>query len=118
MVQAKIQTSLLFLIFSSLPLLCTVYCLNQGDSYLQSYHPSFTTIQSCVDKLRRPGDECVIPGGRYHEHVTVTDKHGTPEKPLVVRGNGDEYPIIDGTLQIKPKGGWVKDERVVLIRRP
>lgn len=110
MVQAKIQTSLLFLIFSSLPLLCTVYCRNQGDSYLQSYHPSFTTIQSCVDKLRRPGDECVIPGGRYHEHVTVTDKHGTPEKPLVVRGNGDEYPIIDGTLQIKPKGGWVKDE--------
>ena len=71
---------------------------------------TFTTIQSCVDKLAAPGDECVIPKGRYHEHVTITNKHGTPEKPIIIKGAGDEYPVIDGTIQLKPKGGWVKDE--------
>lgn len=68
------------------------------------------TIQSCVDQLTAPGDECVIPGGRHLERVTVTNKHGTPEKPIIIRGILDEYPIIDGTVQLKPKGEWVKDD--------
>lgn len=60
--------------------------------------------------LSEPGNECVIPGGRYHEHVTITNKHGTPDKPIIIRGIDDEYLIIDGTVQINPKGGWVKDD--------
>ena len=63
-----------------------------------------------MDKISNPGDECVIPKGRYHEHVTLTNKHGTPDKPIVIRGLGDEYPVIDGTIQLRPKGGWVKDK--------
>lgn len=71
---------------------------------MRQLRPPFTTIQACVNKLSKPGDECVIPGGRYHEHVTITNKHGTPDKPMIIRGLNDEYPIIDGTVQIRPKG--------------
>lgn len=95
----------MFLVVVCISLLCTVHCR------LPIVKPTFTSIQSCVDKLSDPGDECVIPRGHYHEHVTITNKHGTPEKPIVIRGLGDEYPIIDGTIQLQPKGRWVKDQR-------
>lgn len=104
MPQDTSQSPLLFLTFVCVHLLCTVH------GRLIITKPGFTTIQSCVDKLSNPGDECVIPKGRYHEHVTITNKHGTPDKPIVIRGLGDEYPVIDGTIQLRPKGGWVKDK--------
>lgn len=95
-----------------IPLLGTVYGHSnvQDTTLVQRRRPAFTTIQSCVDNLSEPGDECVIPGGRYHEHVTISNKHGTPDKPMVIRGLGDEYPIIDGTVQLTPEGGWVRHE--------
>ena len=112
MTQDTKQSSLLFVSLMCFSSLGTVY----GDSsILDTIHvgqpsPAFTSIQSCIDKLNKPGDECVIPGGRYHKHVTITNKHGTPDKPMVIRGLEDEYPIIDGTIQLRPKGGWVKDD--------
>ena len=113
MVHATRQTSLLFVVLVGLSLLGSAYgrsSIHDDGILVQQPGSSFTTIQSCVDMLREPGDECVIPGGRYHEHVTITNKHGTPDKPIIIRGIDNEYPIIDGTVQINPKGGWVKDD--------
>ncbi|PFX27256.1 hypothetical protein AWC38_SpisGene8026 [Stylophora pistillata] len=85
-------------------------CSYEGSFTFTTIRSKFTTIQSCVDQLTAPGDECIIPRGGYHERVTVTNKHGTPEKPIIISGIEDEYPIIDGTVQLQPKGGWVKDD--------
>ncbi|XP_068675366.1 uncharacterized protein [Montipora foliosa] len=91
-------------------LFCIGYSLPYSHDaiHLEESRPAFTSIQSCVDALREPGDECIIPAGRYFEQVEITNKHGSPEKPMVIRGIGDHYPIIDGTVEIKPKEGWVK----------
>lgn len=113
MVQATMQISLLFVALLGFSLLGSAYGRSSihGDGILvQQPGSSSTTIQSCVDMLSEPGNECVIPGGPYHEHVTITNKHGTPDKPIIIRGIDDEYLIIDGTVQINPKGGWVKDD--------
>lgn len=107
MARSTSQNSLLcFFCVSSLFIGCT----RGGSSAFSTIRSKFTTIQLCVDQLTAPGDECVIPGGRYLERVTVTNKHGTPEKPIIIRGILDEYPIIDGTVQLKSKEGWVKDD--------
>lgn len=110
MVQGTRQMSLLFLSPVCVPLLCIVYGHSniQDSMHVQQPQSDFTTIQSCVDTLSEPGDECVIPRGHYHEHVIITNKHGTPDKPLIIRGNDDEYPIIDGTVQLRARGGWVR----------
>ena len=108
MVQGKRQSSVLFLVLMSVSLLSTVFVHSINVRQPSCY---FTSVQSCIEKLSEPGDECVIPAGRYHEHVTISNKHGTPDKPMVIRGLEDEYPIIDGTIQLRPKEGWVKDDR-------
>ena len=64
---------------------------------------AFKTIQTCVDALKDPGDECHIRAGRYHEEVQVSGKKGSPEKPMVIRGYQDEIPVIDGTIPLNPK---------------
>jgi len=102
MVQVASQSLVKFIILVCLSSLNNV----DGNSVnVQQRPPPFTSIQSCIDKLNEPGDECVIPGGRYHELVIVNNKHGTPNKPIIIRGLEDDYPIIDGTVQLKPKEG-------------
>ena len=112
MVQGISQALLLFISLVCTSFLGIIHGLStfQDTTQVRQLRPAFTTIQACVDKLSKPGDECVIPGGRYHEHVTITNKHGTTDKPMIIRGLNDEYPIIDGTVQIRPKGGWVKHD--------
>ena len=69
---------------------------------------AFLTIQTCVDALNAPGDECHIRAGRYHEEVQISGKTGSPEKPIIIRGYKDEIPIIDGTVLLNPKR-WRKN---------
>lgn len=72
--------------------------LNEGTSV----DDAFSTIKKCVDAIVAPGDECRIRRGRYHENITITGKHGTSEKPIILAGYQDERPIIDGTILLKP----------------
>ena len=63
----------------------------------------FKTIQKCVEALRGPGDECNIRAGRYHGNVLINAKRGTAESPIIIQGYKDEQPIIDGTIELKPR---------------
>ncbi|XP_057290464.1 uncharacterized protein LOC130613156 [Hydractinia symbiolongicarpus] len=66
----------------------------------------FDSIQECVDTLKNEGDECQIRAGKYHENILVTGLNGKPEKPFVIRGYGDERPILDGTIDVQPLTKW------------
>ena len=68
---------------------------------------SLGTIQECVDSVKDPGDECVILPGTYHESVTIADKHGTKESPIIIRGSHDGVTKLDGTAALKP-AKWEK----------
>ena len=64
------------------------------------------TIQECINSLTGPGDECVIQPGTYHESVTIANKHGTKESPIIIRGTRDGVTKLDGTVPLNPK--WEK----------
>ena len=61
------------------------------------------TIQECIDSLTAPGDECVILPGTYHESVTIANKHGTKESPIIIRGTRDNVTKLDGTVRLAPE---------------
>ena len=66
-------------------------------------------IQDCVGNLKNPGDECFIQPGSYHEHVTITNKHGSDGNPIVIRGHPQDQTKLDGTVPLKPVDGkWEK----------
>ena len=58
----------------------------------------YTTIQECVNAAQ-PGQSCLVRKGRYHEVVTITNK-----TDISIKGYGKERPIIDGTVELKPRG--------------
>ena len=61
-------------------------------------------IGECIDDAN-PGDTCLIRSGHYHEEVTITDKNN-----IAIRGDLDfERPILDGTIELKPKPGYDSD---------
>jgi len=64
---------------------------------------AFKTIQHCVNKLLYPGDECQIAEGRYHEVVEVGGLRGSEDRPFKITGLGNDRPVWDGTVLIKPK---------------
>ncbi|CAL4058691.1 unnamed protein product, partial [Meganyctiphanes norvegica] len=72
---------------------------------------AFRTIQRCVEELKvsKPGDECRLRSGRYHEEVHISGLKGTSDKPFIIGGYGDERPIWDGTVLIQPKS-WSFDK--------
>ena len=66
-------------------------------------------IQDCIDNLKEPGDECVIKPGSYHEHVTITNKHGSEGNPIIIRGAPSGKSKLDGTVALRPVDGkWQK----------
>lgn len=68
---------------------------------------AFKTIQKCINKLRKPVDECHIRKGRYHQpNFQISGKRGSLSQPIVIRGYRNEIPIIDGTTLLKPNDGW------------
>lgn len=68
-------------------------------------------IQDCVNNLKEPGDECLIQPGSYHEHVTITNKHGNEGNPIIIRGAPGGKTKLDGTVPLKPVDGkWDKME--------
>ena len=86
---------------------------NVGDS-LDS---AFATIKACIDVLKEPGDECHIRAGRYHQTgFQISGKAGTQSQPIVIRGYGDEIPIIDGTVPLKPRKGWKYNRNTGIYR--
>ncbi len=54
----------------------------------------FTTV-SAAARTVAPGDEVIIHGGVYREHVT-SDKHGTAEQPVTFRAAAGERVILTG----------------------
>ncbi|KAL9968135.1 hypothetical protein ACROYT_G026469 [Oculina patagonica] len=64
-------------------------------------------VQDCIDNLKEPGDECVIQPGTYHETVTIANKHGTKESPIIIRGSPDGVTKMDGTIPLTP-AKWEK----------
>ena len=98
-------TSLALILFLTLTqVFCTVYyadsSLRVPESSGTSIESPFTTIQECVDALERPGDECRIREGRYHESVEISGKHGNEATPFVIAGYKNEMPVLDGTVSI------------------
>lgn len=77
----------------------------KGERFGTFLNP-FDSIQECVDTLKNEGDECQIRAGNYHENILVTGLNGKTEKPFVIRGYGDERPILDGTIAVKPLTKW------------
>ncbi|CAL4122148.1 unnamed protein product, partial [Meganyctiphanes norvegica] len=83
-----------------------------GDDLNSGLHPgqAFRTIKQCVEHLSKPGDECQIRTGRYHESVNINGLRGTADKPIVIKGYGDEVPIWDGTVHII-SSSWEMDSK-------
>ena len=74
---------------------------NTGERIKQA----FATITKCIKTLNRPGDECHIRQGRYHEpQFQISGKKGTLSQPIIIRGYGEEIPVIDGTIPVIPRG--------------
>ena len=70
---------------------------------------AFKTVARCVQSLSKPGDECQIRAGFYHEAVTINGLKGTTAEPIRITGYEDERPVMDGTVTIQPKQwnfGW------------
>ena len=72
------------------------------SSFTRFYDKTLGTIQACVDNLQKPGDECVVQPGRYHENVTIMNKHGTKEDPIIIRGDPSGTTTVDGTIPLHP----------------
>jgi len=78
-----------------------------------SWSKPFETVADCVKALENPGDECQIREGRYREEIDVQGLTGTEEQPIVIRGYGNERPILDGTVEITPEEGeWQRDGNI------
>lgn len=71
------------------------------------FDETFGKIQDCIDKLEKPGDECVIQPGSYHESVTIANKRGTVESPIVIKGDPNVVTKLDGTVPLRP-AKWEK----------
>ena len=70
---------------------------------------AFLTIGRCVQELSKPGDQCLVRAGRYHEVVEVQGIRGTASNPIVIKGYEDEWPVWDGGVVIQPET-WEKDD--------
>ena len=77
------------------------------SSFTRLFDKTLGTIQECIDNLQKPGDECVIKPGSYHENVTITGKHGTRDNPIIIRGDPSGKTKVDGTIPLNP-ANWVK----------
>ena len=58
------------------------------------------------------GDECQIRSGRYQEQIKINDLKGSKDHPYVIRGYGNERPILDGTVILKALNGWKKNGNI------
>lgn len=74
----------------------------------RSIATAFAGIEKCINALQKPGDECHIRKGRYHQkEFKISGKQGSAANPIIIRGYKNEIPIIDGTVPLKPKGRWI-----------
>ncbi len=66
-------------------------CSNSGPG---SAAQPFCSVQMGIDKLRA-GDTLLIRNGKYRERV-VSERSGTAEAPIVIRGESRDKMILDG----------------------
>ena len=93
----------------------TIYFVDENagnDSYNGTTIASaFATIKACTDVLASPGDECHVRRGSYHQRkFQISNKTGTADRPIIIRGYDNEIPTINGTILLTPKAGtsgWV-----------
>lgn len=72
------------------------------SGFTRQFDATLDTIQECVHSLQQPDDEYVIQPGSYHGRVNITNKHGTKDKPMIIRGDPNGQTILDGTIQLRP----------------
>jgi hypothetical protein len=81
-------------------LAATVYFVSPSGSDANSGTEAlpFKTVAKGIS-VAQPGDEVRLQPGTYQERLDITNKHGTPEAPILVVGASYDpaaYPIIDG----------------------
>ena len=120
----KVTTLIAVLIVLPLHVRCTVHYVDgeKGDDSNngKSVTSPFATIKTCIDTLANPGDECHIRGGRYHQsEFNISGKRGSPSQPIIIRGYKEEFPIIDGTIPLKPieSSAWKRAKDGTYITR-
>lgn len=74
----------------------------KGDG--TSINNALGSVQACIDKVKYPGDTCLLMAGNYREEVKVDGKFGTKEKPILIKAYGDGPVTLDGTTDIN--GEW------------
>lgn len=97
---------------TSLPLFLILYLLSPAPCFATNIYVSpsgsdnnvgtttapFKTITKGIN-VSQPGDTVFIKAGTYTEHISLSNKKGTPSAPIRVVGESSDpasYPIIDG----------------------
>ncbi len=70
---------------------------NTSDGSLER---PFLTISRAATVMK-PGDTCLIRGGRYHERIVLNDMKGSEKRPYTFRAYKNEPVTLDGSLPIK-----------------
>jgi hypothetical protein len=76
-----------------------------NDAGPATFAAPLASIQACVDKLKAPGEQCLLKAGVYGSGsalatVSVAGKHGTAAAPIVIGGAGDGAVVLDGTSPV------------------
>lgn len=75
-----------------------------SDANSGSREQPFLTLQQAADTMR-PGDTCVVRGGRYRQPVCMR-RSGTSDKPIRLMAAVGERVTLDGTDLVKSK--WTR----------
>jgi hypothetical protein len=76
-----------------------------SDDNAGSKSAPFKTIQKAASILK-PGDKCIIRGGRYHETIKIENINAAEEKPIIFTAFAGEKVTLDGSVPITSK--WTK----------
>ena len=120
----------LIMVQTGLLLFASLICLGSGRTFYTdkdkavsghrdgSWEAPFGSISDCVASLGTAGDECQIRAETYHEEVHISGLKATADGPIVVRGYGEERPLLDGTVDVLPESGvWEQTDGVRLTLR-
>lgn len=94
----RFLVSLSFLVLSLSAGAATFYVAPNGsDRAPGTVERPFATITFGVSKLADGGDVLIVRGGTYRETVNIWQKSGGAGRPIEVRAQSGEKPVIDGT---------------------
>ena len=71
-------------------------------------------LEAAAARLR-PGDVCVLRGGRYRRTLVLDGLKGEPGRPIVFRAAPGPAAVLDGTMPVE--GPWVQVEGRIYSKR-